>query len=261
MTSTAVRPSSVAVPNEHGGWSLTLEPAILGLLVAPGLSGVLLTIAGVLAFMIRAPLKVSLGDRLRHRMLDRTRLADRFIVAYLLGLTLLVAGAWWTARAPFWVPLVAAAPAAAVGVSFDVRSRSRRLVAELAGSIAIASVGAAVVLAGGGSMQAAFGVWAVATARVVASVPHVRVQLRRAKGQAHHVGSSDAAQLAALTIVGTAAAIDLVPPVAFLAVAAVAAAQVVVIRLKPPTAAVLGATQTVLGLAVVLTAGLAWMAP
>jgi hypothetical protein len=26
---------SVALPSEHGGWGLTLEPAVLGLLVAP----------------------------------------------------------------------------------------------------------------------------------------------------------------------------------------------------------------------------------
>ncbi|MDX2007394.1 MAG: hypothetical protein SFU83_19325 [Meiothermus sp.] len=27
---------SVALPNEHGGWGFTLEPILLGLLVAPG---------------------------------------------------------------------------------------------------------------------------------------------------------------------------------------------------------------------------------
>jgi hypothetical protein len=45
MTSTAVRPSAVATSNEHGGWGVTLEPALLGLLIAPGLAGVLLTAA------------------------------------------------------------------------------------------------------------------------------------------------------------------------------------------------------------------------
>ncbi|NND04465.1 MAG: hypothetical protein HKN91_16945, partial [Acidimicrobiia bacterium] len=33
---------AVAVPTEHGGWSLTLEPVILGLIVAPTGSGVAL---------------------------------------------------------------------------------------------------------------------------------------------------------------------------------------------------------------------------
>lgn len=45
------RPSlrSVAIPAEHGGWGLTLEPGILGVLVAPDLAGVLLGLAALLA--------------------------------------------------------------------------------------------------------------------------------------------------------------------------------------------------------------------
>ena len=261
MTRTAVRPATVAIPNEHGGWSLTLEPALLGLLVAPGWAGILLSVAGLVGFVTKAPLRISVGDRLRHRMLDRTRAADRFTIAYLAALTLIVAGASWAARSPFWVPLVAALPLMMVSLAFDVRNRGRRLIAELTGSIGIASVGAAVVLAGGGSMGSAFGVWAVATARAVGSVPHVRVQLRRSKGHEHRVASSDRAQVAAVLITGAALAADLVGWAALVAIVALAAVQVVTTRMKPPAATVLGAQQTVLGLAVVLTAGLSSLAP
>lgn len=261
MTRTVVRPVTVAIPNEHGGWSLTLEPALLGLLVAPSWAGVLLAVAGVVGFMTRAPLKISVGDRLRHRMLDRTRVADQSTIAYLAALTLFIAGASWTARSPFWIPLLAALPLMVVGLAFDVRNRSRRLIAELTGSIGIASVGAAVVLAGGGSMGSAFGVWAVVTARAVASVPHVRVQLRRAKGQPHRVAFSDCAQVVAVMITGAALAADLVGWAALVVIVALAVVQVITTRVKPPAAAILGAQQMVLGLAVVLTAGLSSNAP
>ena len=40
----ATRPlwRSVAIPTEHGGWGLTLEPVVLGLAVAPSLAGIAL---------------------------------------------------------------------------------------------------------------------------------------------------------------------------------------------------------------------------
>ncbi|HDL49896.1 MAG TPA: prenyltransferase, partial [Actinobacteria bacterium] len=39
MTTPSVRLRSVAMPTEHGGWGFTLEPIILGLLVAPSPAG------------------------------------------------------------------------------------------------------------------------------------------------------------------------------------------------------------------------------
>ena len=73
----AVRWRSVAVPTEHGGWSLTAEPALLGLLVAWSMPGLALGVAAMVAFMARTPLKLVLIDRFRHRSLPRTRLAAR----------------------------------------------------------------------------------------------------------------------------------------------------------------------------------------
>jgi hypothetical protein len=66
----------VALPSEHGGWSLTLEPVALGLLVAPSWPGLALGAAALVAFVARTPLKVVLVDRWRHRWLARTRLAS-----------------------------------------------------------------------------------------------------------------------------------------------------------------------------------------
>ena len=71
---------SVAVPSEHGGWGLTLEPGLLGLLVAPSAAGALLAIAALIAFVSRTPLKVVLVDRWRGRRLERTVIAARVVL-------------------------------------------------------------------------------------------------------------------------------------------------------------------------------------
>ena len=65
----------VAVPSEHGGWSLTAEPVVLGLVVAWSWPGLALGLAAMLAFVARTPVKFVLVDRWRHRWLDRSRLA------------------------------------------------------------------------------------------------------------------------------------------------------------------------------------------
>jgi len=49
---------SVVIPSEHGGWGLTLEPALLGLLVAPTLAGLASAGAALLAFVARTPIKI-----------------------------------------------------------------------------------------------------------------------------------------------------------------------------------------------------------
>ena len=57
MTTSDRRPTlrSVAMPAEHGGWGLTLEPGILGVLLAPSLAGrsksFALTLTGISRWM------------------------------------------------------------------------------------------------------------------------------------------------------------------------------------------------------------------
>ena len=91
---------AVAVPSEHGGWGLTLEPVLLGLLVAFSWPGLAIGVAALLAFLVRTPLKLALVDRRRQRSLPRTRLAWRFAAAELALIALLgslaVAGSGWS---------------------------------------------------------------------------------------------------------------------------------------------------------------------
>src|SRR5438067_2141922 len=79
----------LAVPTEHGGWSLTAEPAVLGLLVAPGAAGVAIAAAALVAFVARTPLTVLLVDRRRDRQLERDALARRVATGEVLALALL----------------------------------------------------------------------------------------------------------------------------------------------------------------------------
>jgi hypothetical protein len=248
---------AVALPAEHGGWGLTAEPALLGLVVAPSVAGAALAAAALVAFTARTPLKAALVDRWRGRRLARTALAERVAAAELAVLVVLLAVAFATAGGSFWVPLAVAAPLVAIELWFDVRSRGRRLVPELAGSIGIASVAAAIVLAAGeggahgSGPRLAVGLWTVVAARAVASLPFVRVQLARAKGRPHRVVLSDAAQVAGLGLGAVAVALDGRLVVGLVALIVVAAVDVAAVRRPPPPAVVLGIRQTVAGLAVV----------
>ena len=252
---------SVALPTEHGGWSLTLEPAVLGLIVAPSAAGWLLGLAALVAFVARTPLKLALVDRRRDRRLPRTVLASQVALVELAGLAGLLTAAWLAADQSFWPPLLMAAPLMAVQLWYDVRSRSRRLAPELAGTVGIGAVAAAVALAGGEAAEVAAGLWCVAAARSVAAIPFVRVQLRRAKEQDHRIAESDAAQILAVAAVAAGALLGAVPPAGAAAVAGLAGFHTWAARRRPPSTPVLGAQQTVLGLVVVLVTGLAAAAP
>jgi len=252
---------SVAVPSEHGGWGLTAEPVLLGLLVAPGLAGALVGLAALLAFVARTPLRVLLVDRHRGRLLERTVLARRILVGEAGVLAALVVVVVLSAAGPFWIPLAAAAPLVIAELAFDARSRSRRLVPELAGTVGIGSVAAAIVLAGGGTVATAVGTWTVVAARAVASVPFVRLQLARARGRPHRRWACDLAQAAAMALVGAGWLTGWIPGAAVAVVAVLAATQAVLARTPPPRAAVLGAQQVVLGLTVAVTAALGFRAP
>ncbi len=257
----ATRLSAVAVPTEHGGWSLTLEPVLLGLMVAPGGAGLALGGCALLAFLARTPLKLALGDRWRKRRLERSALAEAAAAGYLVLLMALLVTAFLLTDFAFWQPLAIAAPLIAVEAWFDIRSRSRRLLAEMAGTIGVGSVAAAIVLAGGESGSVAAGVWSVVAARAIATIPFVRLQLKRAKSQPHRVGTSDASQLAALMLVGAVALLGWAPWPAVAAIAVLAGIQAWFSRIAVPRTAIIGAQQVVLGLGVVLLAGLAFAAP
>lgn len=251
----------VAVPTEHGGWGLTLEPALLGLLVAPSWAGVALAAAGLVAFLARTPVKCVLVDRWRHRRLPRTVLAEKVAAIELGLLVALVTVAAVTAENAFWAPIAIAFPLVAVELWFDMRSRSRRVLPELAGTIGVGGVAAAIVLADAGGNVLAGALWCIVAARAIASIPFVRLQLARYKRQPARRLTSDAAQGVAVVVAVAAVALDARTLAGLGAIAVLAVLQVWAARRPPPVAAVLGAQQVVVGLTVVLVTALGVLVP
>jgi len=250
----AERPTwrTVALPKEHGGWGLTAEPALLGLLVATGTAGVCLAAAAMVAFLARTPLRVVLVDRYRNRWLTRSSMALAILAAEVVVLATLVVGAQALARGDFWAPVIVAGPLVLVQLGFEARSKGRRLLPELAGAVGICSVAAMIVIADGGDVRLAAGIWMVMAARAVTSIPHVRNQIARLHGRPEQAtvaliadGASLAAALGAVLLCRSLAA-------GAVAIVAVVAVQRVATRLAVPRPAVLGVRQMAMGFSVVL---------
>lgn len=251
----------VAVPTEHGGWGLTAEPVLLGLLLRPSGAGVLLGLAALVAFVLRSPLKVVLVDLFRRRWLPRSRVALAIAGLEAAVLIALAVGAWAWADGSWLWPLLIAAPLVVLELWFDMRSRGRRLVPELAGAVGIGAVAAAVVLAGGGPTGLAVGAWAVLAGRAVTSIPFVRVQITRLRTGAGSVVQSDIAQAVGVALAAAAVVGDRALLAGAAAVAAIAVVQGVAVRRPPVPAKVLGLRQMALGLGlVVVTAVGVWVA-
>jgi len=243
---------SVALPAEHGGWSLTAEPALLGLLVAWSWSGLALGVAAMAAFVARAPLKLVLVDLWRRRWLDRSRLAALVLAVEVALIAGLLVAAELGTQASFWWPFAIAAPLIVLELWFDMRSRSRRLLPELAGTVGIGSVAAATALAGGSSGGLAAALWCVVAARGVAAIPYVRTQVLRLHRRPHARWHSDLAQAVALVAVAIGWGGGDVPAASVAALALVAAVNLVAVRAEPRPPKVLGVQQMVLGLMVTL---------
>lgn len=241
----------VALPDEHGGWGLTAEPVLLGLLVAPSWAGLAIGAAAVLAFLVRTPLKLVLVDQWRHRWLPRTHTAA-YVAAGELALLLLLAAAAVALGGWDWlVPLVIAAPLVGVELWYDMRSRGRRLVPELCGAVGITAAVAAIAVVDRSGARLAIALWLVLAARAVATIPFVRTQIHRLRHGAIPPRTSDLAQVVGAAIAFLAVTVSVSVVAGAAAVTALAAAQIVWVRRPPVAARVLGFRQLFLGLAVV----------
>src|SRR5205823_2810814 len=146
-TATSLR--SVALPVEHGGWGMLVEPLAIGLMLAPTMAGLGLALAALGAFLMRHPLKLTLLDRRRDARTPRTVLAGK--VAGIYGAAALAGLAMVLAQAPAvtFVPLALAAPLGLVQLWYDARLQGRHLLPELLGSVSLGASATALMLAGG----------------------------------------------------------------------------------------------------------------
>ena len=227
---------------------------MLGLALVPSWAGLAIGAAGVLAFVARTPAKLALVDHRRGRTLPRTRLARRIALAEGVAIAVLAALALALAGPAWLVPIALAAPLVAIELWFDVRSRGRRLVPELCGAVGIASLAAAVALAGGAPVAVAAAAWVVLAARSLGAIPYVRAQVLRLHRpeQAPGLGAVLVAQ--AVGVVGAVAAVAVVPAAlaGALAVAVSSLVRLVGLRHPPRSAPRLGAIESLLGVVVVV---------
>ena len=138
-----------------------------------------------------------------------------------------------------------------------MRSRSRRLIPELAGAVGISAIVDAIVLVGGGATALAIGLWVVVAARAAAAIPYARTQVFRAHDRVVSLWHSDAAQILAVAAVGAAWLFDAVPLPPVLAVAAIAVFNIVAVRGPVRRAVVIGIQQMIFGIAVVVITAVA----
>jgi YwiC-like protein len=168
----------IALPVEHGGWSLLLEPVALGLLLAPSPTGILTSVAAIGLFLARHPYKLALRDWQRGRRGRRAVLAQTFALFYLLVALLAGSLAVKTGGTAFLLPLTLAVPFAIVQLALDSVGRGRSLIAELAGAAATGSLATAVALSGGWPRATAFALWVIMAARSIPTIFYLRARLR-----------------------------------------------------------------------------------
>jgi len=172
----ALRP--LALPSEHGGWGILLEPVAIGLLVAGSWSGALIGTAAVFAFLARHPLKLALQDAVRGRSYPRTRYCRLLAFSYLVVGAIALGGAVAIVGVRILIPFALAAPLALVQVVYDARNRSRELFPELSGAAAMSSVAAVIAMAGGMAIAPALGLAGIVVAHSLPSIVLVRALLR-----------------------------------------------------------------------------------
>jgi len=195
----------MALPVEHGGWGMLAEPLVVGLVLAPTLAGLGLTVTALGAFLVRHPLKLALSDWRRGTRYPRTLLAARVAAVYAVGALSGFALAVWRAPAIAWWPVLAAAPLGLLQLWYDARLQGRQLLPELLGGIALGASASALMLAGGWEIGPALGAWALLAARAAASVVYIRARLRLDRDQPASRGPGLLAHAAALALAVTLA--------------------------------------------------------
>ena len=256
MEQRATKIRAVALPAEHGGWSLITEPITLGLLVAPSIGGLFISLGAFGCFLARHPLKVAINDRRKGRVLNRTSFADRFVLLYIMMAIIFFAIALKSPGREFVMPLLIAGPLVLIQLLYDALGHSRKLIPEIAGALAVGSIATAIALAGGWSRPTAYALWIIVACRHVPTILYLRVLLsrRREKQQPKVNGVVIAVQLLAVIAVLLLLFFKIAPALVIV-VFAVLFVRTVIGLLNPsvPVPKKLGISEIALGAFVVLT--------
>ncbi len=191
-----------ALPAEHGGWGLVLEPIALGLLAAYSTAGAWLGLGAFLSYLTFHPLRMLLRGTRRGHAAARLRPARVWALIYgsltlictLIGLS---QSGWLPLRA-----LLLAAPLGLVYLRYDLEGPSRAWQAEVSAPLAFGSVVSGIALADGMNWEPALALWALMAARGLPAIAYVRARIRLDKGQVAQIGLVWLTHLAALLAVG-----------------------------------------------------------
>lgn len=241
---------SVALPAEHGSWSLWLEPALLAMLVAPSAPGITFVLMGFCFLLLHQPLRIVLIDVNRGKRYDRTRLAATFLVLYIamagaaLGVTLA------QLDASVFIPLMPAFIAAIVVVwHYDLRGNSRDWLPEVLGAIIMSAFATSIALAGGWTWSASLALSVISAARSVSAVFYVRARLCQIKYGRNEFRAVMASYVLFLFTLAILYLLRLAPLMALLALVGLAARASVELRRRScPSAKSLGIQEVFLGL-------------
>lgn len=248
----ALRP--LVLPTEHGGWGFLFEPLILGLAVRPSSAGSFLALAAILGFLSRQPLKYAMQDALRAKSYPRTSVCRRWAAGYLAGAAGALAIAISLGGLPLFIPFGLVAPLALMVIAYDARNRSRSLLPELGGAVAMSSTAASIAIAGGMRIVPALALSGIVIARSIPSIVYVRTLVQRAHGNT--ASSTPAIALHALAIPAVAL---VAPPLATVAIAVLFVRAVWGLAHQPPRAQTLGWREISWGLVTVVLSATAYL--
>ena len=172
----ALRP--LALPSEHGGWSMLFEPIVLGLLVAPSAAGALIAAAAVMAFLARHPLRLFVQDLRRRKRYARTVICVWLALAYAGASAIALFAAVTMSESRVLLPLAAGALLALIQFALDLRQRGRSFVAEICGACATATTAAAIAVASHRSSEVALTLALLAVSLTLPAILFVRAILR-----------------------------------------------------------------------------------
>ncbi|MDP3981094.1 MAG: YwiC-like family protein [Chlamydiota bacterium] len=176
---------TIALPKEHGGWGLLLEPVIVALVLCPHGSAFLLAVSFICAFLMYYPLKIATEDTLKHQRTPRTMLAYQFSALYGFIALVGILYVFINSKSLFWIPLLISLPLFFYQFSAALNKEHRNLFPEISGAVALASVAPAILISGERSLIDAFLIWYLFMVRGFFSIVYVRNRLRAARKQAY----------------------------------------------------------------------------
>ncbi len=213
-----VRWRSVALPAEHGGWAMLINPILLGFLVVPSLTAVFLALAIIASFLARTPLKIVWKDSQKGRRFARTTAAMKVLVLYVFLIVVGFGGALYFGGWQPLMPLLAVLPLLLLLLYFDLFSTSRQLLSQLVAPIVLSSVTAGMALAAGWTWPYALALWSIPLMLSIPAILYVRSRIRMDKDRAAGARTAVFSHVLAAIVAIALAATGYIPALAALAI-------------------------------------------